>query len=137
MAALQKPWTPASHGRFPPAFRAAAKALLLVAHRGAAVAAAEQEAGVQQAAAAELPDQPMDAALLAQLPEDALLHIIRQAAYPLSAWQPAVDMERAESMAQSSETYQVIMAELEPWMEDDYEQEGVEVNGHGLPGWFW
>ena len=124
MAALREPWTPATHRRFPPVFRAATKTLLLVARRGAAVAAAELEAGDQQAAAAaaELPAQPSNAALLAQLPTDVLQQIIRLAAYPLSAWQPAVDMEQAEMMAHQSKTYQEIM------MEEAMREEEEEAN---------
>lgn len=33
-AARERPWAPAQHPRFPPAFQAAARALLLAAHRG-------------------------------------------------------------------------------------------------------
>ena len=56
-AALHEPWTPATHSQFPPAFRAAARTLLLVTHRGAAAAAAKQtgEAGPSTSAPPALP----------------------------------------------------------------------------------
>ena len=60
-AARREPWSPATHADFPPAYRRAARALLLAArrHKG-----------------------------LGSLPQGALQHVLGLAAYPLSAWRP-------------------------------------------------
>lgn len=75
MALVQPPWTPQLHPAFPEPFRRAARALLLAAHRHSAPAAAAAGRG----------DAPLGCHL-AVLPNDALQHVIRLAAYPLSAW---------------------------------------------------
>ena len=74
-----EPWTPAQHSAFPAAFRAAARTLLLVAHRGRSARSRNTRAG------------HAGAALLGALPPGALLHVLAQAAYPLSAWKPALE----------------------------------------------
>ncbi|KAL4436554.1 hypothetical protein ABPG75_003693 [Micractinium tetrahymenae] len=64
--AIQHPdWSPAQHSRYPPAFKAAARTLLLAAQRGSG-------------------QRP--AASLGSLPVEVLLAILGVAAYPLSAW---------------------------------------------------
>lgn len=69
-AAYERPaWAPATHSRFPPAFRAAVRALLLAAHRCAAQAGGHG-----------------GGATLGQLPPDLLLQIAGAAASPYSAW---------------------------------------------------
>jgi hypothetical protein len=75
MAACQAPWNPACHGRFPPAFQAAAQALMMSAHRLGSCAAGRSEEG-----AATGPST------LGCLPDHILLEVVRLAAYPLSAW---------------------------------------------------
>lgn len=75
-AAQREPWDPDSHQGFPIGFRSAVRALLLVAHRGAA-------AGADGGAAAGL----------ARLPPQLLHHVVGLAAYPLSRWQPTVEDE--------------------------------------------
>ncbi|PRW44441.1 leucyl phenylalanyl-tRNA-- transferase [Chlorella sorokiniana] len=75
--AIQRPdWSPAQHHRFPPAFRAAARGLLLSSHRWGSASAA---AGAEEAAG--LPSS----AHLGALPRDVLLKVLCMAAYPLSA----------------------------------------------------
>lgn len=69
-AAERKPWSPATHAAFPPAFREAARALLLAAHR------AHGRDG---------------ATTLGVLPPALQLSILGQAAYPLSAWSPCME----------------------------------------------
>lgn len=75
-AAQREPWSPATHASFPPAFRAAARALLLVAQRGGSSAPTPASAA---------------AAGLASLPTGGLQHVLRLAAYPLAAWKPQVE----------------------------------------------
>ena len=82
LAAQRKPWNPEIHAAFPPAFKRAACTLLLVAHRGAALAAA---------ADADADAPPSGAAHLARLPAELLLRILARAAYPLSPWRPEMD----------------------------------------------
>ena len=66
------PWSTAAHAaQFPPAFRAAARALLLAAHRGQAAAA-----GAGQQARAEL----------GSLPQPLLHSVIERAANPRALW---------------------------------------------------
>ncbi|PRW33843.1 hypothetical protein C2E21_7255 [Chlorella sorokiniana] len=110
--ALEHPaWAPAAacHGRFLPSFRAAARALLLVAyHSGSPVAgssadeglaadcadsgggdsgSSEAAAAVGSSASTATASEPLScAAGLASLPRDVLLHIVGLTAYPLSAW---------------------------------------------------
>ncbi|PRW33960.1 Serine threonine- phosphatase 6 regulatory ankyrin repeat subunit A isoform B [Chlorella sorokiniana] len=106
--AIEHPlWAPAAdtHNRFLPSFRAAARTLLLVAHRGgstgASVALSCEDSGGSggsseaatavgsSGATANASEQPLSwAAGLASLPRDVLLHIVGLAAYPLSAWAP-------------------------------------------------
>lgn len=69
-AAQRVPWSPASHASFPPAFRTAARALLLAAHR------AHGRGG---------------APTLGALPPALLLEVLACAAYPLSAWSPRME----------------------------------------------
>lgn len=67
--AYQRPaWTPDSHQQFQPAFRAAARTLLLAAHRSGKQAGRSATTG------------------LGAMPQDVLLHIISTAAYPTCAW---------------------------------------------------
>lgn len=77
-AAQRRPWTPDTHALFPPAFRAAVRTLLLVAHRGAQ--------------APELPEckggSSAGATCLAQLGPELLAAVAGAAAYPLSDWRP-------------------------------------------------
>ena len=109
LAAQRVPWSPASHASFPPAFREAARALLLAAHRSASGAA---------------PQPPGSAASLGTLPQPLLLGILGQAAYPLSAWCPSMDTgsildelkrraveARAEAKAEYEELYQGALLE--------------------------
>ncbi|KAL4451604.1 hypothetical protein ABPG75_007266 [Micractinium tetrahymenae] len=71
LAAERPPWSPGEHRRFPPAFGAATRALLLAAHRGSKLPAEESASPL---------------AGLGALPAEVLVHILEQAAYPLSAW---------------------------------------------------
>ncbi|PRW57466.1 von Hippel-Lindau disease tumor suppressor,beta alpha domain [Chlorella sorokiniana] len=68
MSYMRLAWEPATHRKFQPAFRAAARTLLLAAHR--------------------ISHQPerSTAAGLGALPQDVLLNIIGIAAYPTLAW---------------------------------------------------
>lgn len=77
LAAQQTPRSSDSHASFPPAVRAAARELLLVAARQRRVDGR--------------------AASLGSLPEPLLHSILARAAYPLSAWH--VEMELSEELA--------------------------------------
>lgn len=77
------PWSPATHARFPPAFQAAARTLLLAAQRGAALAATTSHAAATTSNVGTVG--------LSRLPPDALQRILGLAAYPLSAWDPLPD----------------------------------------------
>ena len=74
LVAQRPPWSPANHGSFPPAFRAAGRTLLLAAHRSTAEVAG-----------------PGGGASLGALPQPLLHAILARAAYPLSAWRPSID----------------------------------------------
>ncbi len=76
------------HASFPPAFRQAARTLLLVAHRGAS-AAGKSSAGAAQ---------------LARLPRELLLVVLAHAAYPLSAWRPQMEGGRRELIWHNSDS---------------------------------
>lgn len=79
LAARRKRWHPERHASFPPAFRDAARTLLLAAHRGA-----RRPVPPTGGTAAGL-------ALLGRLPAELLHRIIERAAYPLSRWRPAME----------------------------------------------
>lgn len=101
-------WSAARHGRFPPAFRSAAQALLLCKHRARALVAAaaaaaaaaagsgEAEAegapaagGGSPATATALPVVPPAAAALDSLPDELVQPILGMAAHPLDEWYSA------------------------------------------------
>ena len=102
-----------SHASFPPAFKQAARTLLLAAHRGVGSAGAAQQRGSRRSAgrartraskarqrgapsgAASAADAATGAAQLARLPRELLHAILAQAAYPVSAWRPQMDGGRA------------------------------------------
>lgn len=98
LAAQREPWSPAIHVCFPPAFRAAARTVLLAAHRASSTAGAQsQRPGLRprhpaQPAAQEPPSA--SAAGLALLPPELLHHVLRLAAYPVSAWRPRIQEGR-------------------------------------------
>lgn len=97
------PWSPASHGRFPAAFRSAAQALLLCKRRARALVVAAAEAAATASADGEgdgsagaagstggqgtpPPTVPAAAAALDTLPDELVLPILAAAAHPLDAW---------------------------------------------------
>ena len=84
----QMAWSRATHRRFPPAFRAATRALLLAAHRGAAAARAPQPESKLHSASRHAPTALLQ--LLGSLPEPALEAIVGAAASPLSVWERMV-----------------------------------------------
>ncbi|KAL4437517.1 hypothetical protein ABPG77_003498 [Micractinium sp. CCAP 211/92] len=96
-AALHEPWSIATHSHFPRAFQAAARSLLLVAHRGSAHAAHVAAAGGRRRSqrlrdrAAAAAGSHEGACLLGMLPPGVLLRVLGLAAYPLSAWRPEPD----------------------------------------------
>lgn len=73
-AAVHEPWTPTTNLHFPPAFKAAACALLLAAYHSR-----QQPAGMSGRVS-----------LLQALPQELLLNVTAQAAYPLSVWKPVM-----------------------------------------------
>lgn len=75
MALAPAPWSPPQHRRYPPAFRGAARALLLAAHRAHASGAHTK---------VHLEGAPTPT--LGSLPLPLLEGVVRLAAYPLSAW---------------------------------------------------
>ena len=91
LAVQHPPWSPAEHRRFMPAFKQAARTLLLAAHRTGSVGGSgsgsnsRSDGGLSgEGKAKPRSSQP----LLAALPPDVLLRILGMAAYPLSAWAP-------------------------------------------------
>ncbi|PRW59956.1 hypothetical protein C2E21_1782 [Chlorella sorokiniana] len=93
--ALQRPeWSTETHSRFMPRFKRAVRALLLAAHRARLSNGASSGSGSGSGAA----DSGNSGAgggsgnvllrQLAALPNELLLHIVGEAAYPLSAWTP-------------------------------------------------
>lgn len=84
-----KPWAPQDHWCYPPAFQAAARALLL-AHQRAAGCSSQPAAVV--APAAEAGEEGCEAgagaaaAGLGSLPGEVVLHVLGLASRPLSAW---------------------------------------------------
>lgn len=86
--AIEHPdWSPTSHPRFMPSFRAAARTLLLAAQRGTMAAGAGSSATAAEEGSGAEP-QLSWAGLLASLPPELLLRIVGLAAYPLSTWAP-------------------------------------------------
>ena len=83
-------WSPATHHQWPPAFKQAARTLLLCAAAGSSGGSAAE--GAQRAARTAARRRhsqraPSEAArLLGALPADVLLHVVKLAAEPLSAW---------------------------------------------------
>ena len=85
--AIQRPtWSPAEHRRFPPAFQAAARALLLAAHRGAGMRSGGGAAGASSRRRHMGPARPSGAQLLGTQPEEVVLYTLALAAYPLEEW---------------------------------------------------
>lgn len=82
LAAQRQPWSPELHASFPDSFKRAARTLLLVAHRGASLAEADDAASSS------------GAAQLARLPPGVLHTVLAHAAYGLSAWQPEMPAGR-------------------------------------------
>lgn len=76
------PWSPKRNHAMPPAFKAAARALLLTAHRSAASSACVVEGGTRTRRAA----RQHAAAALGALPPALLQHVLRLAAAPVTAW---------------------------------------------------
>lgn len=96
-AALHEPWSTATHSSFPPAFKAAARSLLLAANRSR-TAAARAAAACRSRRSQRLRDRTAAAAgshegvsPLGTLPPGVLLHVLGLSAYPLSAWKPEPD----------------------------------------------
>jgi hypothetical protein len=89
MAANPVPWSPQQHARFPPAFRHAARALLLAAQRGGS-SPAGQLGGAAARRQRRIPSYRLPSAAgtvgLAALPQELLLRIVGLAAYPRSSW---------------------------------------------------
>lgn len=83
----------AIHSRFPPAFQAAAQALLLVAHCGGQLPPAAPLPGAASRRQRRIPSYRRDglaaARGLGSLPQGVLLHMLGHAAWPLSAWMEA------------------------------------------------
>ena len=75
------PWSPLRHSSMPPAFKAAARALLLAAHRGGSSRGTEGGAITHNTAAHQ-----HAAAALGALPPALLQHVLRLAAAPVTAW---------------------------------------------------
>lgn len=89
-ALQQQPWSPASHASFPPAFHAATRTLLLCANAqtsaaGAAARAAGKQPGRDQEPCTQN-EVGQHMARLGDLPQELLLKVVGQAAYPLSSW---------------------------------------------------
>lgn len=88
--ALQRPeWSTAEHRRFPAPFERTVRALLLAVHR--------KRHGQGGTAAGHSGSSDSGAALLqhlAALPDELVMHILGQAAYPLSAWAPGTRARR-------------------------------------------
>lgn len=82
ITAWQVGWAPELHSRFPPAFRAAARALLLAQRRPATAAAGGSSRRRQRSSEG----QGQSRNPLALLSADVVLRIIGQAAHPLSSW---------------------------------------------------
>lgn len=99
-------WSAARHGRFPPAFRSAAQALLLCKHRARALVAAAAAAAAAAAGSGEAeaegapaagggspctaqPVVPPAAAALDSLPDELVQPILGMAAHPLDGWYSA------------------------------------------------
>ena len=80
LAAQQPDWSPQEHARFPPAFKAAARTLLLAARHGARLGGGPDEQSPGEEGAEGALRQ------LGALPAKALLRVLGVAAYPLSAW---------------------------------------------------
>ena len=94
LAARSKPWSPERHAAFPPAFKQAARTLLLAAHRGASAAGAVQQKGKRSGSSARGAGGGRTATgivQLARLPCELLHAILAQAAYPVSAWRPQME----------------------------------------------
>ena len=83
--ARQLPWSTEAHAFWPPAFKAAVRALLLSAHR-----LAREEAGGGRLSRAQRVARRAGlgggGATLAALPSDLLVAIAAQAALPMSQW---------------------------------------------------
>lgn len=90
--ALQRPeWSHAEHRRFLPPFKRAVRTVLLAVHRERR----RSEGGM----ATGRPSGSGDSGAtllehLSALPDELLMHIVGQAAYPLSAWAPGVRARR-------------------------------------------
>lgn len=77
-------WTTSAHNNWPDRFKAATRALLLAAHRSARNSPRQYHgAGSSKAAC---PATSAAATGLASPPHDLLLHVVRLAASPMSAW---------------------------------------------------
>jgi hypothetical protein len=78
LAITQPTWSPARHRHLPPAFRRAARTLLLVLHRSAA--------GEQQPCSSTPPASSAQPLGGRHLPVHIVEEILQLAAYPLSDW---------------------------------------------------
>jgi hypothetical protein len=86
MAANAEPWTQQQHHRFPPAFQAAARTLLLAAAHGSKLPPLVPLCGAAQRRQRRIPCYRRSAAGLAMLPQPLLHHILGLAAHPLHEW---------------------------------------------------
>ena len=85
----QTVWSTATHQGFPPAFKAAARTLLLASHRGAAVTCAPRALQGRKPSASSAKRARL-LLLLGRLPQPALHAVVAAALRPLSAWERMV-----------------------------------------------
>ncbi|KAL4436553.1 hypothetical protein ABPG75_003692 [Micractinium tetrahymenae] len=123
---MQRPaWSPVNDRRYQPAFKAAAHALLLAAHRLSRKRSNRADGGKGGGISC-----PSD--LRAARPQALLLHMLGQAAYPLSAWAP-MDARKCSCDMAALELRQLLLSNLE-LSADRLRSEIAELSAEELVG---